>query len=118
MLRDFRADLHVHTCLSPCASNEMLPRAIVTAAVGGHLSVIGICDHNSTENVGAVRRAAEGEALTVIGGVEVTSREEVHVLGLFDNDLALRDMAAQIVALLIRAVVGELGPAPAESTGA
>ena len=96
MLLDFRADLHVHTCLSPCASNEMLPRAIVAAAVGRHLSVIGICDHNSIGNVEAVRRAAGDEALTVIGGVEVTSREEVHVLGLFDDDHALHDMAALI----------------------
>jgi len=96
MLRDFRADLHVHTCLSPCASNEMFPSVIVMTAVERHLDIIGVCDHNSTENVEAVRRAADKEALTVIGGLEVTSREEVHVLGLFDSDHALRDMAGLV----------------------
>jgi len=68
MLRDFRADLHVHTCLSPCASNEMSPRAIVAAAVRKNLDLIGICDHNATDNVAAVKRAAGKELLAVVGG--------------------------------------------------
>ena len=29
MIRTHRADLHIHTCLSPCAEDEMIPRAIV-----------------------------------------------------------------------------------------
>ena len=96
MLRDFRADLHVHTCLSPCASNEMSPQAIVAEAVRKNLNPIGICDHNATENVEAVRRAAEKAVLAVVGGVEIASREEVHILGLFDENSALRDMTALI----------------------
>ena len=96
MLRDFRADLHVHTCLSPCASNLMSPRAIVAAAVRMNLDLIGICDHNATDNVAAVKRAAEEELLAVVGGVEIASREEVHILGLFDEDSALRHMTALI----------------------
>jgi hypothetical protein len=48
--------------------------------------LIAICDHNSAENVEAVSRAAEKVNLAVIGGMEITSREEVHVLGLFDDD--------------------------------
>jgi len=50
------------------------------------LDLIAICDHNSAENVQAVIRAAEKVGLAVIGGMEITSREEVHVLGLFQED--------------------------------
>ncbi|MFQ5853832.1 MAG: PHP domain-containing protein, partial [Candidatus Binatia bacterium] len=56
------------------------------------LDVIGICDHNSTKNVAAVRRAGQREGLAVIGGIEVCSEEEVHILGLFDEEESLRDM--------------------------
>ena len=96
MLADFRADLHVHTCLSPCASDTMLPPVMVAAALSKQLHIVAICDHNATDNVQAVRRAAEGQALAVIGGVEITSREEVHILGLFDNDRALHEINSLI----------------------
>ncbi|HXF06173.1 MAG TPA: PHP domain-containing protein [Blastocatellia bacterium] len=85
-MREFKADLHIHTCLSPCADLEMSPRQIVSAAKRRGLDVIGICDHNSAENVPAVARNAAREGITVIGGMEVTSREEVHILALFDKD--------------------------------
>jgi hypothetical protein len=91
MMQWFSADLHVHTCLSPCAGLDMGPRSIVGAAKRRGLDVIGISDHNSTENSPAVVRAAIGHDLTVLPGMEVTSREEVHILALFDNvDRALR----------------------------
>ena len=91
MLRLFRADLHIHTCLSPCADLNMGPRAIVNKARQHGLDVIGICDHNSSENVPAVVRAARDTNLKVLPGMEVTSKEEVHVLALFDTlERALR----------------------------
>jgi predicted metal-dependent phosphoesterase TrpH len=85
-MRKVRADLHVHTCLSPCADNEMETIAIVQQSKRTGLDIIGICDHNSGENVGAMIKAGEREGLTVIPGVEVTSREEVHILGLFNSE--------------------------------
>ena len=85
-MRKVRADLHVHTCLSPCADDQMESIAIVQQAKQTGLDVIGICDHNSCENVGAMMKAGEREGLTVIPGVEVTSREEVHILGLFNSE--------------------------------
>jgi len=85
-MREFKADLHIHTCLSPCAALEMSPRLIVSAAKRRGLDVIGICDHNSAENVPAVAKNAAREGIAVIGGMEVTSREEVHILALFDKD--------------------------------
>ncbi|UCF06944.1 MAG: PHP domain-containing protein [bacterium] len=88
----FRADLHLHTCLSPCADNEMMPKAIVNEARRKGLDIIGICDHNSTRNVAAVRRACGDGEVAVIGGVEVCSEEEVHILALFDEEESLHQM--------------------------
>ena len=85
MLRAFRIDLHVHTCLSPCADPEMCPRAVVDKSIAQKLDIIAVCDHNASENVQFVLKSAEGKPLTVLPGMEVTSREEVHVLALFDT---------------------------------
>ncbi len=85
-MREFRADLHIHTCLSPCAELEMSPRNIAKVAKEKGLAIIGICDHNSAENVPAVDKAAGLEGIEVLGGMEITSREEVHILALFDSE--------------------------------
>ena len=85
-------DLHIHTCLSPCAQPEMLPTAIVKKAKDKNIDVLGICDHNSAENVSAVRKAAEKEGVQILGGMEISSSEEVHVLAFFDDDDALLEM--------------------------
>lgn len=85
-LRRIKADLHIHTSLSPCASLDMSPLGIVKEAVKKGLEVIGVCDHNSAENVLAVKKAGRAHGITVIGGMEVTSSEEVHFLVFFDSD--------------------------------
>lgn len=86
MLKTFKADLHIHTCLSPCGDLEMTPSAIVREAKSHGLDIIGICDHNSAENIMATQKAGQKEGIAVISGMEVTSSEEVHVLALFDNE--------------------------------
>jgi len=85
MLRAFRCDLHVHTCLSPCADLEMYPRAVVEKSIAERLDIIAICDHNASENMQFVLRSAEGKPLTILPGMEITSSEEVHLLALFDT---------------------------------
>lgn len=85
MRNDYRADLHVHTVLSPCAEIEMLPPLIVQEALDRGIQVIAITDHNATANIRAVQQAAEGSQLVVLPGMELQTREEVHVLCLFDT---------------------------------
>lgn len=85
-LRRFKTDLHVHTCLSPCSGLDMSPREVVSAALQKGMDLIGICDHNSAENVLAVKKAGERNGLRVLGGMEVTSSEEAHLLVFFDDD--------------------------------
>ncbi|UCH63597.1 MAG: PHP domain-containing protein [Fidelibacterota bacterium] len=77
------ADLHIHTCLSPCAELEMSPKGIVSEAVNKGIDMIAVCDHNSAENVAAVIEASQQTKLTVLPGMEITSKEEVHIVGIF-----------------------------------
>jgi PHP family Zn ribbon phosphoesterase len=82
----------MHTCLSPCAGLDMYPSALVGRAVAEKLDAIAICDHNASENVRYVIRAAREHGLIVIPGMEVTSREEVHLLALFDTMDSLQQL--------------------------
>ena len=93
------ADLHVHTALSPCADNEMTPPAIVAKAIAEGLAMIAVCDHNSARNAAAVQEAA-GDGLTVLAGMEITSAEECHVVGLFPAASAAEAAGAELAGTL------------------
>jgi predicted metal-dependent phosphoesterase TrpH len=84
-LRCFKTDLHIHTCLSPCADLTMSPKRIVDKAKGKMLDIIGICDHNSAENVQATKIVGLEKNITVLPGMEVASAEEVHIIALFEK---------------------------------
>lgn len=85
MLHWFRGDLHIHTVLSACADLSMGPRDIVASALAKGLDFIAVTDHNSAANVAAVYNAAKGTSLTVIPGIEVSTREEIHMVCLLPN---------------------------------
>jgi len=85
MLKPFLADLHIHTVLSGCAEVEMIPPLIMEQARRLGLSMIAITDHNTCDNVEAVIEASEGTGIHVLPGMELQSREEVHLLCLFDT---------------------------------
>ncbi len=84
-LQKIKSDLHVHTVVSPCAEVEMIPPLIVESALEKDISLIAITDHNSSRNYAAVKKAAEGTPLAVLPGMELQTREDVHVLCLFDT---------------------------------
>lgn len=79
------ADLHIHTALSPCGDNNMTPNNIVNMAKLKGLGVIAITDHNSCENVKACISAASETDLTVIPGMELQTREDIHAVCLFNS---------------------------------
>ncbi|WP_167615308.1 PHP domain-containing protein [Maribellus sediminis] len=87
----FRADLHIHTVLSPCADLEMSPRNIVSGAKEAGLQIIGITDHNSTRNALVIKNLAQAEGIYVLMGAEVTTKEEVHCLAFFEGDEELKE---------------------------
>ena len=63
----------------------MIPPLIVQTALEQKIDLIAITDHNASANVDAVQRAAAGTSLTILPGMEVQSREEVHLLTLFET---------------------------------
>jgi predicted metal-dependent phosphoesterase TrpH len=63
----------------------MSPAGIVSQSVEKGLSIIGITDHNSTRQCPIVMALAEEKGLCVLPGVELTTREEVHLLAYFDS---------------------------------
>lgn len=74
----------------------MYPSAIVERAVERELDIIAICDHNSSGNVKAVMAAGKKAGVVVLGGMEICSEEEVHLLTIFDNLADLRKMDEEI----------------------
>lgn len=88
-LTPFKADLHLHTVLSPCGDLEMSPSAIVDRALERGLDMIAISDHNTTRQVRVCQKIGRERGLFVLGGVEVTSQEEAHCLCFFETDAQL-----------------------------
>ncbi|RMG69268.1 MAG: PHP domain-containing protein, partial [Nitrospirae bacterium] len=96
MLKSYVADLHIHTCLSPCAAIDMTPKRIIKRAVEQGLQIIAVTDHNSVENFPALKELAK--EITVLPGMEVTTREEVHLLALMPD----YESAVQLQELIYR----------------
>jgi PHP family Zn ribbon phosphoesterase len=84
-MKQFVADLHIHTCLSPCAELDMTPLRIIDAAIDRGLDIIAITDHNSAENAGIAINIGMKRGITVLPAMEVTSYEEAHVLAIFGS---------------------------------
>ena len=76
-------DLHIHSCLSPCGSDDMTPSNICGMAMLKGLQMIAVTDHNSARNLPAAKACADAYGLTLIPGMEITTREDVHLLGYF-----------------------------------
>jgi 3',5'-nucleoside bisphosphate phosphatase len=99
-MNSYRADLHIHTVLSPCGSLDMSPANIIQKAREKGLDIIGITDHNSTRHCKLISKLAATEGIFVLMGAEVTTREEVHCLSFFENDDQLSDFQAYLEAHL------------------
>lgn len=74
----------------------MIPPLIVQEALERHIDIIAITDHNASANVIAVQKAADGTGLTVLPGMEVQSREDVHLLCLFASLADLESWQHQV----------------------
>lgn len=77
-------DWHIHSCLSPCADDDMTCNNIVNMALLKGLESIALTDHNSTRQLPVFHQVAN-RRIHVLYGVELQTREEVHVLGYFQK---------------------------------
>jgi len=87
-MKPFRADLHIHSLLSPCGSLEMSPATIISHALQKGLDMIAVSDHNSTLHCELMVSMGKKAGLTVLRAAEVTSAEEVHCLVILPDENA------------------------------
>jgi len=78
----------------------MSPRTIITRSLEKRLDIIAVSDHNSAENVSAAMQLGKKYGIHVLPGMEICSREEVHILALFDTLTHVMTMQEYIYAHL------------------
>lgn len=78
-------DLHIHSALSPCGDDDMTPNNIVNMAALGGLNIIAVSDHNTCQNISAVKKVADRAGLLLVPAMELETAEEIHVLCLFES---------------------------------
>lgn len=80
-----RCDLHIHSCASPCGSLEMSPKRIAAEARRAGVDILALTDHNTARNTPAFEKTCRSEGIVALYGMEVTSREEAHILSIFPD---------------------------------
>jgi PHP family Zn ribbon phosphoesterase len=78
-------DFHIHSCLSPCGSDDMTPNNIVNMAKIKGLDVIAVTDHNTCKNCEAVIKVGKKEGILVIPALELQTSEDIHILCYFPS---------------------------------
>lgn len=78
-------DLHIHSCLSPCADDDNTPNNIAGMATLCGLNIVALTDHNTCKNCPAFFTAAKKYGIIPIAGMEVTTSEDVHIIALFPS---------------------------------
>ncbi len=81
----FFYDFHIHSDLSPCGDKDMTPNNIVNMAYIKGLNMIAVTDHNTIENYKAIEKIAQGLGILVVPGIEINTKEEVHILSYFKD---------------------------------
>ena len=88
-MNEWTIDLHMHSPLSPCAQDSMLPGPVVERCLDFGLDVIAITDHNAVDNVRPFYEEGKEKGLIVVPGMELETREGIHLVCLFDTCEAL-----------------------------
>lgn len=94
--------MHIHSVLSPCGDLEMSPATIIRIAKEKQLDMIAITDHNTTLHCKLARQIGLRSGISVIPGVEVTTREEVHCLAYFPDDKSMDSFQEYIGRKILR----------------
>ncbi|MBR7071173.1 MAG: PHP domain-containing protein [Clostridia bacterium] len=84
-MKRYTYDFHVHSCLSPCADNDNTPNNIAGMASLCGIEIMALTDHNTSKNCPAFFEAARRYGIVPVGGMELTTSEDVHVICLFDS---------------------------------
>ena len=99
-------DLHIHSALSPCGDDTMTINNIFNMSYIKGLELIAITDHNSLKQQNYLEEIINHEILKgkidYIHGVELQSKEEIHILAYFLKDSDLKPIQAWIDSYLIK----------------
>ena len=82
-MRDFKYDFHVHSCLSPCAENDMTPANIAGLASLLGLEIVALTDHNTSANCPEIF----GDQLVMDADDNIISTEPDLLINATDLDL-------------------------------
>ncbi|MBQ3356378.1 MAG: PHP domain-containing protein [Oscillospiraceae bacterium] len=91
-------DLHLHSCLSPCADDDMTPANIAGMASLCGLQLVALTDHNTCGNCGAFLTACRKYGIVGVPGMELTTAEEIHLVCLFPTLEAAEAFARDVKA--------------------
>lgn len=78
-------DLHIHSCLSPCADDDMTPNNIAGMSALKGLQIVALTDHNSCKNCPAFFEACKRQGIIPVAGMELSTAEDVHLVCLFES---------------------------------
>lgn len=78
-------DFHIHSCLSPCADNDMTPSNIAGMATLAGVNIMALTDHNTVKNCPYFFKAAKQNGIIPIAGMELTTAEDIHIVCLFEK---------------------------------
>ncbi len=84
-MNSYYYDLHVHSCLSPCADDDMTPANIAGMAAIKGLQILALTDHNSCKNCPAFFSACRSQGIVPLAGMELSTAEDIHLVCLFEN---------------------------------
>lgn len=93
-------DLHIHSCLSPCGDDEMTPWNLVGMAKVLGLDAVALTDHNTARNLPQAVAAGQEYGVIVVPGMEISSKEDVHILGYFSSLEAALEAGEEVYAHL------------------
>ena len=101
MLNWYRADLHIHSVLSPCGGLEMSAKNVMQRVKELGISIIAITDHNSMANCAVYKQAAEEMGITCFWGVEIQTSEEIHLIALFASEIEAQSFDKELYQSLL-----------------
>ena len=79
-MRRVYCDFHLHSCLSPCGSDDMTPAMAAGMLKLAGIDVAALTDHNTVRNCPAFFAACELYGLTPLAGMELTTAEDIHLV--------------------------------------
>lgn len=94
------ADLHLHSCLSPCGDTDMTPNNLVRMAKLLGYDMIALTDHNTCRNCAAAMEVGAREGITVVPGMELCTAEEIHCVCLLPDLAAAEAFSEHVHATL------------------